>query len=206
MVTFNVAVSDLEGDSVSVSIEISTLEAVMEATMATDPGESVLFSFDYTCPLGSEVPYLVLVTASDDAERSLQGGWDSTTLTMLVNTPPAAQLESSVTSASTGEPVSFDASGSYDAESASTSLEFRWDWESDGVWDATWDGDASFAHAFAAPGTYLVTVEVRDANSLVASSSVEVTVTGEPIPEFSVVLVPVIAILIVFAAVRRRRA
>ena len=206
IVTFNVAVSDLEGDSVSVSIEISTLEAVMEETMATDPGESVLFSFDYTCPLGSEVPYLVSVTASDDAEHSLLGGWDSTTFTMLVNTPPAAQLESSVTSASTGESVSFDASGSYDAESASPSLEFRWDWESDGVWDTNWDGDASSAHAFAAPGTYLVTVEVRDANSLVASSSVEVTVTGEPIPEFSVVLIPVIAILIVFAAVRRRRA
>jgi C1A family cysteine protease len=204
-VTFNVAVSDLEGDSVSVSVEVSTLEAVMEETMAADPGESMLFSFDYTCPLGSEVPYLVLVTASDDAEHSLQGDWDSASLTMLVNSLPVAQVESGVTSASTGEPVSFDASGSYDAESASASLEFRWDWESDGVWDTGWSSDASSEHAFMAPGTYVVSVEVKDANSLAASSSVEVAVTGDPIPEFSLVLVPVIAILVVFAAARRRR-
>lgn len=43
-----------------------------------------------------------------------------------------------------------------------TSLEYRWDWDGNGVWDTPWSSDPTSTHVFAAEGAYSVVVEVRN--------------------------------------------
>ncbi len=205
VVRFDVSVSDVEGDSVTVTVELPALGVVLCETDAPDPGLTTVFSLEYTCPLGSEIAYDVVATATDDAEHYLSDGWSSATAALLVNVPPVAMLEVCSDTAATGEAVAFDASSSVDAESAFEALESRWDWESDGEWDTEWSDVMEPVHAYPLPGLYVVTVEVRDSNDLTSIATVEVTVAGEPIPEFPLVLFPVIAVVIVFAMVGRRR-
>lgn len=204
VVRFDVSVSDVEGDSVTVSVELPTLGGVLHETDATDSGLVTLFSLEYTCPLGSEVPYVVVVTARDDVEHIPSGDWDSVSTSLLVNTPPVAVLEGSIEAAGTGEDVNFDATASSDEETDSETLQARWDWESDGEWDTAWSDDLEPIHAYALPGLYVVTVEVRDSNELTSTATVGVTVTGVPIPEFPLVVFPVIAIMFAVAGRRRR--
>ncbi len=203
-VGFDVSVSDVEGDTITVSVAFSLIEMVHEETQAVDPGIPALFSIEFVCPLGSEIPYEVVVTARDNAEHLLPGDWDSITASLLVNTPPVAMLEADVEAAVTGEVVSLDATASSDEETASVNLEARWDWESDGEWDTAWSCDLDSDHTYLAPGSYVVTVEIRDANDLASAATVEVVVTGEPIPEFPVVMVPMFAIIVIFAIAWRR--
>jgi C1A family cysteine protease/PKD repeat protein len=205
VVRFDVSVSDVEGDSVTVSVALPILGVVLHETDATDPGLIALFSIEYTCPLGSETAYEVVATATDDAEHHLSDDWSSVTAALLVNTPPVALVEVCSGTTATGETIAFDASSSVDAETAFEALEARWDWESDGEWDTEWSDDLEPTHAYALLGLYVVTVEIRDSNDLTSTATVEVTVTGEPIPEFPLVLFPVIAIVIVFAMAGRRR-
>ncbi len=53
----------------------------------------------------------------------------------------------------------FDASGS---ASGSRSLEFRWDWENDGVWDTDWSSESTVTRRFASGDAIETAVEVRD--------------------------------------------
>ncbi len=205
VVRFDVSVSDVEGDSVTVSVELPILEMVHEETLVVVSGIPTMFSIEITCSLGSEAPYEVVVTARDDAEHAPSGDWDTVSTSLLVNTPPVAALEADIMVAGTGEDVNFDATASSDEETDSETLQARWDWESDGEWDTEWSSDMEPTHAYALPGLYVVTVEVRDSNDFTSTAAVEVTVTGEPIPEFPLVLFPVIAIVIVFVMAGRRR-
>ncbi|MCJ2533227.1 MAG: hypothetical protein LN411_04825, partial [Candidatus Thermoplasmatota archaeon] len=204
-VHFEVSVSDVEGDSVTVSVELPVLGMANEETQTVGSGIPTLFSIEFTCPLGSETPYEVVVTARDDVEHVPSGDWDSVSTSLLVNTPPVAVLEADMEAASTGEVVNFDATASSDAETDSETLQARWDWESDGEWDTEWSNDLEPTHAYTLPGLYVVTVEVKDSNDLTSTVMAEVTVTGEPIPEFPLAVAPVIAILVVFIMAGRRR-
>ncbi|UCE80684.1 MAG: PKD domain-containing protein [Methanobacteriota archaeon] len=98
-----------------------------------------------------------------------------------------------------------NASASSDFKDPGEVLEVRWDWENDGVWDTDWTTEKTATHQYAAPGTYTVKLEVRDSDGLTdyATATVEVV---EVIPEFSIVLVPVLSLLlvVVLAAWRRR--
>jgi C1A family cysteine protease len=204
-VRFDVSVIDAEGDAITVSVEIPSLGVALEETVASDPGAVVLVHFDYTCPSGSETPYEVVATSNDDAEHLTSGDWDSDSLSLLVNTPPVPEVVADSLMTAVGETVEFDASGSYDAETPYEDLEARWDWDSDGAWDTDWSTDLVAGHCFLAPGTYVITVEVRDSNDLTSTATVETTVTGDPIPEFSTVFVPVVLTLLVLVAVARSR-
>lgn len=206
-VRFDVSVSDTEGDSVTVFLSIPAIDAAMQETLPLEPETTTLFSFDFTCPSGSETPYEVVAVASDDVEHLAPGDWDRATVALMVNSPPTSSIEADLSVAITGELVTFDASDSSDAETSAEELEFRWDWESDGEWDTDWSGDSSASHCYQTPGSFEVTVQVRDRNDITSTSTIGITVTGEPIPEFSAVLIPVAVLLMVlFVSMRLRRA
>ena len=205
VVRFDVSVSDVEGGSVTVSVELPALGVVLCETDTADPGLTILFSLEYTCPIGSETAYEVVATATDDAEHHILDDWSRATAALLVNTPPVALVEAYSDTVATGESIAFDASSSADAETAFEALEARWDWEGDGEWDTEWSDDLESCYAYPAPGSYAVTVEIKDSNDLTSTAVVEVKVTGEPIPEFSIVVVPVLAIIFVFVITGRRR-
>lgn len=61
-----------------------------------------------------------------------------------------------------------------------TSLEYRWDWDGDGVWDTPWSSDPTSSHTFAAGGTYSVVVEVRNGYGGTAQAGETVQVDNEP--------------------------
>ena len=57
----------------------------------------------------------------------------------------------------------FDASGSiYDKRA----LEFRWDWENDGVWDTEWSSESIVTRRFASGDTVTIKVEVREGSKI----------------------------------------
>ena len=74
----------------------------------------------------------------------------------------------------------FDAGGSMDPLSPNRTLEVRWDFEGDGVWDTGWSTERVATHRYAEAGTYTVRLEVR-AGTSVSSTEREVVVgSGTP--------------------------
>src|SRR5881296_2994178 len=63
--------------------------------------------------------------------------------------------------------VAFDASSSTDSDPSAT-LQARWDWEGDGVWDTPYSSTLTIQHAFTTAGAYLVKLEILDSNGLMA--------------------------------------
>jgi PKD repeat protein len=75
------------------------------------------------------------------------------------NLAPSAVLDYAPSNPTAGESVSFDASGSTDADGAIATYE--WDFDGDGTVDAT-TADPRVTHAYAATGEYDATVTVSD--------------------------------------------
>lgn len=85
------------------------------------------------------------------------------------NSPPSAVFSIDPAEGYTTTSFSFDASGSSDQETSPDSLEFRWDWETDGTWDCDFSRISLASHLFPNPGEYTITLEVRDADGLIAA-------------------------------------
>ncbi len=98
-----------------------------------------------------------------------------TVLTPTANTPPTATLTVSPSLILAGDELTFDATASTDVETP-VSLQARWDWEDDGVWDTAFTGVLTSTHEYTVAGDYTIRVEVKDAGGLVGSASVNITV------------------------------
>ncbi len=101
----------------------------------------------------------------------------------------------------------FNASLCWDPDDSPGSLEVRWDWESDGIWDTGWSTDKSAAHEYGLAGSYNVTMEVRDTAGHSDNYTAFLEVEELAIPEFPGLVIPIISmigLLLVVAAVRRR--
>jgi hypothetical protein len=98
----------------------------------------------------------------------------------------------------------FDASSSWDVESPTSELQFRWDWDGDGTWDTGWTSDPTAQHQFAVSGTYDVRLEVMDPDGNTNVTQFEVTVL-DLIPEFPSIFVPAVSIALVLAVVAGSR-
>jgi hypothetical protein len=77
---------------------------------------------------------------------------------IVANNPPVADANGPY-EACAGESITFDGSGSYDPDPYDT-LEYRWDFDSDGNYDTGWS--SSPTHTWLVPYTGIVTLEVRD--------------------------------------------
>lgn len=99
----------------------------------------------------------------------------------------------------------FDASQSHDDEGSD--LQARWDWDGDGTWDTDWSYNLTVEHSFTTPGTYNVTLEVKDSAGNTNITMTQVVVVEE-IPEFGamplVVMVLLVAIVLTREARRRK--
>jgi PKD repeat protein len=93
-------------------------------------------------------------------------GWTSTEVKPLIvyadSVPPVASFVVNPDSASVITIFYFNASGSSDQYTPLDELEFRWDWQSDGVWDRPFDADTSIHYKYDNPGIYRVLMEVRN--------------------------------------------
>jgi hypothetical protein len=99
-------------------------------------------------------------------------------------TPPTATFTVDPISGTMTTPFTFDASGSADGQTSGEELQVRWDWEGDDAWDTEWSATKTVTHTFGRPGTFGVTVQVRDELDLrsVASKTVLVTALSVFVP------------------------
>ncbi|WP_327328886.1 malectin domain-containing carbohydrate-binding protein [Halobellus limi] len=88
------------------------------------------------------------------------------------NVPPTASFSASTTSASSGQSISFDASGSNDPDGAIQS--YAWDFDGDGTTDTT---GPTASHAFSNVGTYTVELTVTDDGGATAMATEQISVT-----------------------------
>jgi len=77
-----------------------------------------------------------------------------------------------------------DATYSADDKDLAATLEVRWDWEGDGVWDTAWSSTKIAEHRYASPGEYSIRLEVRDSDGLSSRAALRVSVRPVPPPPF----------------------
>src|SRR2546427_1010816 len=92
---------------------------------------------------------------------------------------PFARFTFSPTFPKVNDSITFDASASSDSDPTAT-LQARWDWEGDGVWDTTFSSALTAQHAFGPAGTYAATLQIQDSHALtnIVSHPVSVTALG----------------------------
>jgi PKD repeat protein len=139
---FDVTASDAEGDVLT----LSSLGLPVGATFDTNTGH-----FDWTPGAADAGSYPVTFSASDGLLE------DSEAITITIsagNSPPVANPGGPYSGA-TGQPISFDGSGSSDPDG--DMLAYAWDFGDGGT--AT---SAMASHTYAAAGSYLVSLTVTD--------------------------------------------
>ena len=96
------------------------------------------------------------------------------------NTNPNASFTIDSEIGSLGKEFAFDAFLSSDRETESNQLNFRWDWESDGVFDTSFSDNPQATHSYQTTGEKTITLQVRDEGGFVGSTSKTVTVINQP--------------------------
>jgi hypothetical protein len=109
------------------------------------------------------------------AGASVNGAFDTFALVsrLILDEPPSAAFTTTPSPAEQGQPVSFDGSGSADADG--TIVAYGWDF-GDG---ATADG-ATTGHTYASAGEFTATLTVRDDYGLDTTTSQPITVVVTP--------------------------
>jgi PKD repeat protein len=104
------------------------------------------------------------------------------------NTPPTAAFTVTPEVGDNTTYFVFDASGSSDAECATSNLEVRWDWEDDGTWDTLWSTIKTAGVTFGAAGYGWQTtrLEVRDSPGLTDTTTDGVMIDHAPTASFTV--------------------
>ena len=104
--------------------------------------------------------------------------------------------------------VAFDGSGSYHPSAPRRTIsEYRWDFDCDGVFDTGWSTDPDYTYTFQTPGNYTVVLEVMDSEGLTDMKTLEAVVYLDeiPIPELTVIVLPVMAMLAIVTLSHKRR-
>jgi hypothetical protein len=108
------------------------------------------------------------------------GAADTTSVHLLItNTTPFPAFTIAPSLGTMATDFEFDASSSSDAETPDN-LEFRWDWNSDGVFDVPWTSQSTASHRFSALGGHSITLEVRDPQGLTAQYADSLVVMNGP--------------------------
>jgi hypothetical protein len=97
-----------------------------------------------------------------------------------------------------------DASACADLKDPDSELEYRWDWNNDGIWETGWISNEISTHVYSLPGDYTIVLQVRDSDGMVNSTTHTVHVDTE-IPEFGTIVLPILGCLMLVVAVTRTR-
>ncbi len=125
-----------------------------------------------TCLLNATAPgsYTVVVTGTSGTLSHA-----TSILVDVTGSGPTARFTYSPLAPVANHSVLFDGSSSSDAD-PSASLQARWDWEGDGLWDTLWSSSLMASHVFTTAGTYAVTLEILDSHGLADTTGRSVTV------------------------------
>lgn len=101
---------------------------------------------------------------------------------------PQGSLDVYPSSGTTNTEFSFDGSNSFDSQDYHD-LEFRYDFEGDGIFDTEWSEDATAEHSYDTSGDWQIIMQVRDSDDNTDEVYVDVTVSDsdtEPTAVFSI--------------------
>jgi len=94
------------------------------------------------------------------------------------NEPPIPEFGISPPAGIIGTVFDCNASATTDDHDDLSDLEFRWDWESDGIWDTNWSSNTTQTHSYPQSDAYVITLEVKDSHGLTGSVSHILNVGG----------------------------
>lgn len=84
------------------------------------------------------------------------------TVTVVNNTAPTAFFRYSPSSGTPKTTFNFQTTASTDDQYLNNSLQYRFDWNGDGIWDTKFQSKTQWNHQFGKAGTFPVIMEVRD--------------------------------------------
>jgi len=94
------------------------------------------------------------------------------------NNPPEVEFTVNPPAGIVGTQFNFDASQSVDEIDGQTGLMYRWDFNSDGTWESDWSSSPTIIIEYTDPGSYLVTLQVKDSAGLIGTITHRVNVGG----------------------------
>lgn len=118
---------------------------------------------------------------------------------------PVASIGLSNNEIQSGETINVNASESTNLMGTSSYLQYRWDWEGDGIWDTGWSDSPFETHVYPISGEYNLSLEVMDPTGLTSTNVTKVTVSGTAVPEYFGIALPATLLLAVFLLLRVRK-
>jgi len=109
-------------------------------------------------------------------------------VTIVENTPPTAYQIATPKTGTPGTIFQFDTRNSSDSQYRSSVLEYRFDWDNDGVYDTPYDKKTAWRHQFDKAGAYHVVMQVQDPEGLTSTYYQDVTVDTNNLPTASFVI------------------
>ena len=151
---------------------------------------------------GSEVEYYILASDLGGVElmSPRYSPYDVYSFSVLPSSDPPVADAGTDQMISVGAMVTFDASGSTCDEPIAS---YTWTFTYNGS-EVVLTGESPIFR-FWSEGAYIVVLNVTDESGSYDLDSVTITVSTEAIPEFSTILVPVLAIVVLFVIIRARR-
>lgn len=105
----------------------------------------------------------------------LGAGWET-------NQPPVADYARTPTNATTRDTIAFAGDFSADDQGAGAGLQYRWDWENDGVFDTPFTNQPAAAHRYNIAGTKTAVLQVKDRYGANSTATQTFTVVQEDDP------------------------
>ncbi len=104
-----------------------------------------------------------------------------------LNTNPTPFFIITPSPGTTDQAISFDASGCTDNEDPSSTLQVRWDWTNDGIWDTDYNVSKIAVNEYLTAGTYTIALEVKDSGGLknMTTAQVVIYVNRQPLAAFT---------------------
>lgn len=121
----------------------------------------------------------LVIKAYDEAGNVIGTSNTMEILIELVNTAPTPSLSVTPLAGLLATIFYFDASDCYDWEDTSSTLQVRWDWENDGVWDTEFDTSKTTSHQYAQERQYTAKLEVLDSEGARSTITQRLTVHNE---------------------------
>ena len=134
-----------------------------------------IFDTEYSLERSFEHQYPTADSYNVMMEVMNSKGWTSTEVKTLVvyadSVPPLASFVIEPDSASVNTIFYFNAAESSDQYTPVEDLEFRWDWQSDGIWDTPFTPDTGIHYKYDMSGVYQVMLEVKNKYSVTDTTS-----------------------------------
>jgi hypothetical protein len=104
-------------------------------------------------------------------------------VTVVNNTAPTAYLIAKQSTGLAGTVFEFDTGKSSDSQYLRAYLQYRFDWNGDGIYDTTYKSKTVWKHKFEKTGSYHVVMETKDPSGATATYYRDITVTENTPPK-----------------------